>query len=128
MLTAGCYTTVSVSLRNRTPTAIRVWSSESNREVEVAPEKFKKLPHSSGDLIVSTKNDGTLRFVQIAPFNVDRKYHTIKNTILGPNSVTLNLTLETNMQIYVVMPDRKSVDEKVEQPAGYPKVAEKLGD
>lgn len=127
LMTTGCYTTVAVNFGNGTTTKVRVQSSETGQEIEVAPHRFKKLPHSSGDLIVATETAGKLKFQRVAPFDVDRKYHTIGHSVFGPNSVTLNVKLETNMQLYVVMPGNKSVDAKIEQPKGYPKTGEKTG-
>ena len=126
VITSGCYTTIAVNFGNGTPAKLRVQSSQTGQEIEIAPNKFKKLPHSSGDLIVTTQTNEKFKFQQVAPFDVDRKYHTIGRSIFGPNSVTLNLRLETNMQVYVVIPSKKSVDESVAQPKGYPKAGEKL--
>jgi hypothetical protein len=126
LITSGCYTTVAVNFGNGTPAKVRVQSAQTGQETEVAPDKFKRLRHSSGALVVTTQVNEKFKFQQVSPFDVDRKYHTIGNSIFGPNSVTLNLRLETNMQVYVVMPGKKSVDERVAQPKGYPKAGEKL--
>lgn len=127
MITGGCITKMGVNFGNGTAMNIRVLSSETGQEVEVAPSSFKKLPHSSGDLVVTAQSNGKLRFRRVAPFDVDRKYYSFKHSIFRPNSVTLNVMMETNMLLYVVMPGSMSVDEKVEQPKGYPKVGEKAG-
>jgi hypothetical protein len=127
LMTSGCYTTVAVNIRNGTDAKINVRSAETKLEVGVAPGKVKKLPHSVGDLIVDTQS-GTFRFPRVAPFDVDRKYHTIGHSLFGPNSVTLNLKVETNMQLYVVPPSKAISEDRVVQPFGYPKVGVKAGD
>lgn len=127
MVTGGCTTKVGVNFGNGTTMNIRVLSSETGKEIEVAPSSFRKLPHSSGDLVVTAQSKVKLRFQRVAPFDVDRRYYSFKRSMFGPNSVTLNVMMETNMLLYVVMPGSMSVDEKVEQPQGYPKVGEKAG-
>jgi hypothetical protein len=126
LMTSGCYTTVTVNFGNGTSAKVRVQSSQTGQEIEVAPDKLKKLPHSSGDLIVTTEANEKFKFQEVAPFGVDRKYHTIGHNIFGPNSVALNVRLETNMQVYVVMPGKKTVDRNVAQPKGYPKTGGKF--
>lgn len=126
LMTIGCCTTVAVNFGNGTPTKVRVQSSETGQEIAVAAGRFKKMPHSSGDLVVTTEAGGKLKFQRVAPFDVDRKYHTIGHSIFGPNSVTLNVRLETNFQLYVVLPGHKSVEANMEQPKGYPKTGEKV--
>jgi hypothetical protein len=126
LLTTGCYTTIAVNFGNGTETKVLVQSSVTGQEIGVAPDKFQKLPHDSGDLIITTQSNTKFKFTAVAPFDVDRKYHTIRRSIFGPNSVTLTVRLETNMQLYVVMPHEKAVAQKVQQPSGYPKIGEKM--
>ena len=87
-----------------------------------------RLPNSAGDLVVTTETNGVLQFARVAPFDVDRKYHGTRHSCFGPNSVTLNVLIETNLQLYVVMPGEKSVDAQVDQPKGYPKIGERVAD
>jgi hypothetical protein len=125
-LTPGCSTTVSVNFGNGLAKKVRVRSSESGQAVEVEPNQFGKLSNTSGDLIVSTQSGEVIKFTRVAPFDV--KYHTLGNSIFGPNSVTLKVMLETNMQLYVVKPGKLTLDTKEEQPAGYPKTGQRVED
>lgn len=125
-VTAGCYTTLNVNCGNGTAGNIRVKSAYTGQEIEIPPNRFKKLPHSSGDLVVTTQNSDKFKFPDVAPFQVADKYLSKRSNIFGPGSVTLTLRLETNMQLYVLMPGKLTVDQNVEQPKGYPKAGEKL--
>jgi hypothetical protein len=104
-----------------------VKSSHTGQEINVPPGKFRKLPHSTGDLIVTTQTNGQFKFSWVEQFDLDDHYLVKRESIFGPGYVTLNVMLETNMQLYVVMPGEKTVDEKVQQPNGYPKIGEKIG-
>ena len=125
-LNAGCYTSVAVNFGNGTAKNIRVQSSQSGEAVEVAPKKFKKVPHSHGDLIVTTWPQQKFKFERVAPFDVDRKYQTIRRSLLGPNSVSINVWLGTNMQLYVLMPGTDASQNRSEQPSGYPRASQEI--
>lgn len=90
--------------------------------VEIKPAKFKKIPHASGGLIVFTQLTNSFTLSNVAPFDVDEKYLVRRRSIFGPNWVTLNLLIETNMELYVLTQDKKMVKN---QPAGYPKTGKK---
>ena len=126
LVMTGCRTNMAVNFGNGTAGKVRVQSSQTGQEIEVAPDHFKKLPHSSGDLVVTSEGDRKVRFTNVAPFDIDRNYLSIGRSIFGPNSVTLNVKLETNMALYVVMPGKKAVDPTVEQPSGYPNAGTKV--
>jgi len=125
LATTGCYTTISVNFGNGTPSRIMVRSMENGREATVPPGKFRKIPNGSGDLVVTREAGQSYRFPRVAPFDVDRKYQAVGHSIFGPNSVTLKALLQTNMELYVLMPDEKSVNPSAQQPSGYPKRGEK---
>jgi len=125
-VTSGCYTTLTINCGNGTPEKIRVKSDYTGQEIEVPPNRFKKLPHSSGDIEVTTRSNGKFKFADVAPFHVEDKYLLKRKSVFGPGSVTLNVMLETNMQLYVVMPGRKAVDQSEDQPKGFPKVGQQL--
>jgi hypothetical protein len=121
----GCYTLSKVNFGNGTATAVKVKSSQTGQEINVPPGKFKELPHATGDLIVTTQTNGQFKFSGVEPPVLD-DYLVKRKSFFGPGHITLNLRIETNMQLYVVMPGEKTVDEKAQQPAGYPKIAEKV--
>jgi hypothetical protein len=122
----GCYTLSKVDFGNGIATAVKVKSSQTGQEINVPPGEFRKLPHATGDLIVTTQTNGQFKFSGVEPPVLD-DYLVKRKSIFGPGYVTLNVRLETNMQLYVVMPGEKTVDEKVQQPNGYPKIGEKIG-
>lgn len=122
----GCYTLSQVNFGNGTPTTIKVKSSQTGQEINVPPGKFKKLPHATGDLIVTTQTNGQFKFTGIEPPVLD-DYLVKRESLFGPGYVTLNVMLETNMQLYVLMPGKKVIDKTLEQPNGYPKAGERMG-
>jgi len=111
---------------NGTASKLQIQSSQTGREIEVAPNRFKTLPHSSGDLVVTTRTGARFKFTSVTPFDVDSKYLSISRSIFGPNSVTLSLRIETNMDLYVLPPGKSTAADNAEQPKGYPKVGQKL--
>ena len=123
-LLTGCYTESQVNFGNGYVSVVNVKSSQTGQEITVPPRKFRKLPHASGDLIVTTQTGGQFKFSDIEPPFLD-KYLVKKESVFGPGYVTLNTMLETNMQLYVLRPGEKAVNTKVQQPFGYPKVGEK---
>lgn len=125
-LAPGCRTDLAVNFGNGTPSTVWVASSQTGKEAEIPAGQFKKLPHSSGDLILRTTGNKKLTFRDVAPFHVDKKYLGGRDNIVGVDSVVLTVLVETNMQLYVVMPGKKTVDPNVAQPKGYPKVGERL--
>jgi hypothetical protein len=125
----GCYTLSTVNFGNGTAGDVKVQSSQTGQEIEVAPGRFKKLPHAAGDLIVTTQAEGRLKFPHVEPPSLDAadsNYLAKRKSVSGPGYVTLNVVLETNMQLYALVPGKKAVDEQTKQPAGYPKTGEKL--
>jgi len=126
IVTPGCYTKLAVNFGNRTPSKVFVKSTKTGEEVEIASDRFKELPHSVGDLIVTTSSKEKFRFEDVSPMDVDQKYVSKRTSIFGPGYVTLNVSLETNMHLYVLIPGNHTVDAKVEQPKGYRKPAQKI--
>jgi hypothetical protein len=123
-LTTGCYTDLAVNIKNGTGTKVLVKSEETGKEIGIAPKRSEKILHSSGNLVVSAFGGERFTFEDITPATVDRKYLEIGGTIIGPGKVTLNVLLETNMQIYVLMPGGSPID-RIQQPKGYPKIGTK---
>jgi hypothetical protein len=129
VLTTGCYTLSAVRFGNKTGSKVRVKSSQTGQEIEVAPGRFKKLPHAAGDLIVTTTVGEKFKFPSIEPPRIDTSdsnYLDKRNGLFGQGYITLGLVLETNMELYALMPGKKSVDSEIPQPKGYPKAGHKL--
>jgi hypothetical protein len=101
-------------------------SSQTGKEINVLPGKCKKLPHARGDLVVTTQRNGQFKFSEVSPILLPDSYLVKRRSLFGPGYFTLNVMLETNTQLYVVMPGKRAVDQKVQQPNGYPKVGEKV--
>lgn len=128
-LMSGCYTLSIVSFGNGTTTSLKVRSCQTGQEIEVKPGTFEQLPHSTGDLIVTVHSDGRFRFSDVEPPALDvtnADYLTKKTSAFGPGKVILRVKLETNMQLYAVMPGRKGVDFTVKQPTGFPKSGQRV--
>jgi hypothetical protein len=125
LLGSGCRISMAVNFGNGTASKVSVTSSETGKPIEIRPGGFKKFSHSSGNLIVKTDTNQRFKFADVAPFRVDPKYTEAHGNIFGFSSVTMTVLLETNMELYVVMPGKKAVDPTVAQPSGYPKAGEK---
>jgi hypothetical protein len=124
----GCQTNMAVNFKNATSSKVWVSSLQSGREIEIAPSRFRRLPHSSGDIVVKTENREQFRFSAISAFHVDPKYREARGSLFGFSSVTLTVLLETNMHLYVLVPGVKTLDENTVQPNGYPKPGQKLAE
>jgi len=124
----GCYTKLSVNLGNGTGEKIQVKSAYTGEVVQIAPAKFKKIPHSSGDLIVTTTNSESFGFpnVSLLAHDIDDSYLDKRVSIFGPGYMTLSVVLETNMELYVLAPGRKGLVPDAKQPGGYPKQGERV--
>jgi hypothetical protein len=123
---AGCSTLSQLNFDNGTAAAIRVESSQTGHVIAVPPGKFRKLPHATGNLVVTTPSNERFRFSKISPPVLLDRYLIKRQSPFGRGYITLNVILETNMQLSVVMPGEKTVNEKVPQPEGYPKTGEKV--
>jgi len=126
LVTNGCRINMAVNFGNGTGSKVWVMSSETGKQVEIRPNQFKKISHASGDLLVETDIQQRFKFAAVSPFRVDQKYTEAHGNIFGFSSVTLSVLLETNMQLYVVLPGKKNVNPKVDQPKGYPKAGSKV--
>lgn len=131
MLMTGCYTRSIVNFGNGTDTAVKVRSSQTTEEIEVKPGAFKNLPHAVGDLTVRISSDGQFKFFDVEPPALDVTgggYLSKRTYFCGPGEITLRVKLETNMQLYTLMPSKRGVDPSVKQPEGYPKVGQKVSE
>ena len=128
ILSAGCRTDVAVNFRNGTSSTVWVTSANTGRETEIPSGRFRKIPHGAGNLILKAAGNEKLTFEDITPFHVDRQYLGVRDNLVGVDSVVLSVRLETNMQLYVLLPRQKTVDQKVEQPKGYPKSGKKVAE
>jgi hypothetical protein len=126
-VTTGCYTLLRVDFVNETATAVKVRSSHTGQEISVPSGKLRRLPHAVGDLTITTQTNGQYKFSGVAPFDVDDDYLVKRGSLFGPGYVTLTVRLETNMLLYAVVPGKKTVDHRIHQPNGYPKVGAALG-
>jgi hypothetical protein len=127
LLLTGCYTKLAVNFGNGTGERIRVKSAYTGEEVQIAPKKSKKIPHSSGNLIVTTSTSEKFTFpnVSLLGHDMDDSYLDKRVSIFGPGYMTLNVVLETNMELYVLPPGKKGLTPDVKQPIGYPKGGER---
>ena len=127
----GCYTNLYVNFGNGTGQKIGVRDVQTGQEVQIAPGKFRKISHAQADIVVTTPDKTRYVFsgVKVADPAMDTKYFPPSNRGifgLGTWSFDINVLLQTNMDVYVLLPGKKAVDESVPQPAGYPKAATKM--
>jgi hypothetical protein len=121
---AGCYTLAVVDFGNGTATSVKVRTLQTGRELDVKPGRFKELPHASGDIVVTTQSKEIFKFSRVDPPAMDRiapNYLRTRRNLFGPGRITLRVKLETNMELYALLPGEKNVEQAVAQPEGYPK-------
>ena len=78
----GCYTFSQVNFGNGTDAAIKVKSSQTGQEIIVPAGKFRKLPHATGNLIVTTQTHGQFKFSGVEPPFLD-DYLVKRQSFLG---------------------------------------------
>lgn len=59
---------------------------------------------------------------------IDQKYYAHDSGLFGTWHIDLNVLLQTNMDLYVLLPSKKVPDAIVPQPDGYPKAGKKMTD
>jgi len=130
LLTAGCYSNVSLVFRNGTQNIVHVQGEYDGGPVEVAPGKAKPIPGAGhGDLYVTTDTGRQLIFTDIETLGVDPKYRKEGSyTFFGiPNYDIFNVMFATNNSLYALVPGKNAVDPTVPQPADYPKTGKGKG-
>jgi hypothetical protein len=127
-LVTGCYAKLSLRFGNGTDGRISVESARTGQQVEIRPKRFKKFPYSSGDLFVMTQTNGQFQFanVSLLGYDMDPNYLDRRGSIFGPACVTLTVLLETNMELYVLVPGKRRLDPGAPQPTGYPKTGQRI--
>lgn len=130
LLQTGCYTNLYVKFGNGTSRKISVKDVQTGQEVQIAPGKFQKIGHGKADLVVTTFDNTRYVFtgVKVADPAMDQKYYDPQKGVFGAWSFDLNVLLQTNMDLYVLLPGKKTVDASVPQPDGYPKAGKKLAE
>jgi hypothetical protein len=124
----GCYTLSQVNFGNGTGASFKVKTSQTGQEINIPAGSFRKLPHAIGNLIVTTQKNGQFKFSDVVPLDLDDSYLVKRTSPFGPGYVTLNIMLKTNMDLYVLLPGKKTVDMSIPQPNGYPKTGKKIAD
>ena len=126
----GCYTNLRVSFGNGTGQKIAVKDAQTGQEVQIAPGKFREGWSQPGRPHCNDARQNALRIHrgQIAHPAMDQKYYDPKKGVLGAWSFDLNVLLQTNMDLYVLLPGKKTVDANVPQPNGYPRPGKKMAD
>jgi hypothetical protein len=124
----GCYTNLRVSFGNGTGQKIGVKDTQTGQEVQIAPGKFRKVSHDQADLIVTTPDKTRYQFagVKVVDSAMDQKYYGHNSGLFGTWHIDLNILLQTNMNLYVLLPGKKTVDASIPQPEGYPKSGKKM--
>lgn len=133
LLQTGCYTNMYLNFGNGTGRKISVKDVQTGQEVQIAPGKFQKIGHGQADLIVTTSDKTRYVFtgVRVADPAMDTRYFPPSSRGflgLGSWSFNINVLLQTNMNLYVLLPGKKAVDASVPQPEGYPKAGKKMTD
>jgi len=128
LLQTGCVTNLYVNFGNGTGQKIGVKDTQTGQEVQIAPGKFRKVSHDQADLIVTTPDKTRYLFtgVKVVDRSTDQRYYDHNTGPFGTWSIELNVLLQTNMDLYVLLPSKKIVDASVPQPDGYPKAGKKM--
>lgn len=126
VLSAGCRTSIVLNVENGTNSKVSVRTSSTGKSIEIAPRHKKKVPSETPDLLVTAEGQGEFRFIDVTPIHVESKFSEGHGGFWGSSSMTLNIYLNTNMQVFVLMPGKKSVNTS-DQPSGYPKTGQKIG-
>lgn len=124
----GCYTNLRVNFGNGTGQKIAVRDTQTGQEVQIAPGKFRKVSHDQADLIVTTPDKTRYQFsgVKVVDRAIDQKYYAHDSGLFGTWHIDLNVLLQTNVDLSVLLPGKKTVDASVPQPEGYPKAGKKI--
>jgi len=127
----GCYTNLYVNLGNGTGQKISIKDTQTGQEAQIAPGKFRKISHAQADLVVTTPDKTHYVFsgVKVVDPAMDTRYFPPSSRGflgLGTWHFDLSVLLQTNMDVYVLLPGKKAVDQSVPQPAGYPKAGVKM--
>jgi hypothetical protein len=127
LLQTGCVTNLYVNFGNGTGQTISVKDTQTGQEVQIAPSKFRKVSHDQADLIVTTPDKTRYLFsgVKVVDQAIDQRYYDHSTGLFGTWHIDLNVLLQTNMDLYVLLPGMKAVDASVPQPDGYPKGGKK---
>lgn len=130
LLQTGCYTNLYVNFGNGTGQKISVKDAQTGHEVQIAPGKFRKVSHDQADLIVSTPDKTRYQFagVKVVDQAIDQRYYAHNSGLFGTWHIDLNVLLQTNMDLYVLLPGKKAVYASVPQPEGYPKAGKKMAE
>lgn len=133
LLQTGCYTNLYVNFGNGTGQKISVKDMQTGQEAQIAPGKFRKISHGQADLVVTMPDETSYVFsgVKVADPAMDARYFppSSKGVFgLGSWSFDLSVLLQSNLDLYVLLPGKKLVDESVPQPVGYPKAGRKMGE
>jgi hypothetical protein len=127
---AGCVTNLYVNFGNGTGQKISVKDTQTGREVQIAPGKFRKVSHDKADLIVTTFDKTRYQFsgIKVVDQAIDQMYYDHSTGIFGTWHIDINVLLQTNMDVYALLPGKKAVDASVTQPDGYPKLGKKMAE
>lgn len=123
-LQTGCYTNLYVNFGNGTAGRIWVRDVQTGQEVQIDSGKFRKIGHGHADVVVTTSNKTRYVFtgVSVADPAMDTRYFPPSSkSIFGSWSFDITVLLQTNMDLYVLLPGERTVDAAVPQPHGYPK-------
>ena len=104
---------------------------QTGQRVSIATGRFRKIGHGHADLIVTTPDNTRYLYsgVRVADPGMDTRYFPPSTrSVFGSWSFDVNVLLQTNMDLYVLLPGKKTVDTSTPQPDGYPKTGKKMVD
>ena len=109
---------------NGTRSRIVLTEKGSGAEVDVFPKQFVTIPYAFSPLIIRTMDHGGYEFpgVQQNP-SMDTRYFWGKGEVLGvipPVSHYASVLLNTNLELYMLLRDKKTIYQSVAQPSGFP--------
>jgi hypothetical protein len=116
----GCHTYVAMDFHNGSNQKITVRESLTGETHELSPNEFAAIGHSHAPIIVTGTNGVAFQYddVNVADPAFYPRYRNVST--LGTR-LDINVLLSTNLELYILLPGRDSVDSSVSQPEGYPK-------
>ena len=107
-----------IKIKNATDGTIRIKTTHTREPVVIRAGNSKAFGHASGDLLVES-NGKTLKFEDVGVCGKSPPY---SHGGFVFNWRCAHFLIDKNLQIYALHPGEKTVNLKIAQPQGYPKV------
>jgi len=127
----GCAWMERLQIKNASGKDIAVTSAHTGRTIRIPNREAAFVPHSSGDLTVTTRDGRTWTYRNLAPRDLEGTQCATKRRYLFfgyqegycfRGATTAYVVLKQDGRMYAVPPNLQDTDiEKLEQPKGFPR-------